>query len=829
MKTILTTTLSILCIATASAQRLYYTPLAENAVRVRYAHDSLPSMTDWIYVNNDYNGEAKVNITERHPDVLPDHEVAFVSHNPLIGCTDITPSEVAVIEHVLRNDTAKMRFSRLKDGYFFGLGQFQDGYTNVAKLPRRLTQVNTQISMPVLISNYGYGIVWNNYAKTDYNLPDNKVELKKTAAEGAAETVNVTTTEGGRQETRHRHIFEAEIDIPEDGEYAVLLDVGQKMARRHNLDIDGKNVIEMQNLWLPPTASKIVNLTKGRHKLTAELTENDRPVVYYSKVKEEISFTSYPSDAVDYTVIFGNTDEIIATYRKLTGESPLMPAWALGYIHCRERFHSQKEIIETADRFEKENIPVDVIVQDWQYWGKNGWNSMVFDADDYPDPKALTNYLHSKNIKMMLSVWSKIDKNSALGKEMLRNNYYIPNTDWIDFFKPEAAAAYWKNFSQKLLPLGIDAWWQDATEPENDDLENRMVNDGKIDGNRVRNVYPLMVNKTVYEGLTNDQPNKRPMILTRSGFLGIQRYGSALWSGDVGNDWETLRRQIAGGLGLQAAGVPWWTYDAGGFFRPWDQYQNQDYINRMLRWIEISVYLPLMRVHGYMSDTEPWKYGADAQATITRCIRERKSLFPYIYSNAAEVAFNGSTLMRPLVFDFNHDTTALAQKYEYMFGKALLISPVTEPDVTEWETYLPENKAGWYDRRNPGKHYDGGQTVKTKVDANYIPVFAKGGSIVVENGPDNTLQILIYSGDNCEFTLYEDDGETTDYQNGKYAKTLIRWDMKKKKRTLTIEPAGGNLTKNHHIVVKIFCHEVWADFTLTSELDYNGKQIQISY
>jgi alpha-D-xyloside xylohydrolase len=186
---------------------------------------------------------------------------------------------------------------------------------------------------------------------------------------------------------------------------------------------------------------------------------------------------------------------------------------------------------------------------------------------------------------MMLSVWSKIDKNSVVGKEMLRNNYYIPNTDWIDFFNHDAAAAYWKNFSEKLLPTGIDAWWQDATEPENDDLEGRQVNNGKIDGNRVRNVYPVLVNKTVYEGLMKDRPNQRPMILTRSGFLGIQRYGSALWSGDVGNDWETLRRQITGGLGLQAAGVPWWTYDAGGFFRPFDQYTNQDYINRMLRWI----------------------------------------------------------------------------------------------------------------------------------------------------------------------------------------------------------------------------------------------------
>ena len=758
---------------TASAQQFYYTPLADNALRVRYSNNSNSPLPDWIYVSDNYDGKSNVK-----------------------------PTDIAAVEHTLRNDTAILKFSSRDNEFFYGLGQFQDGYNNVKGLPRRLTQVNTQITMPVLISNLGYGIIWNNYAETFYNLPENKIQLAKQEGVAGTETVNVTTTEGGREEVRHKNLFGAEITVTQDGDYAILLDVGQKMARRHNLQIDGKTVIEMRNIWLPPTASTIVHLTKGKHTLLSELSDNDRPILYYG-IKDNVeTLTAYPSDAVDYTIIKGTPDEIIATYRKLTGTAPLMPAWALGYIHCRERFHSQKEIQETADRFISEQIPVDVIVQDWQYWGKNGWNSMVFDADNYPDPKALTDYLHSKNIRMMLSVWSKIDKNSVVGKEMQKSNYYIPNTDWIDFFNPDAAAAYWKNFSEKLLPTGIDAWWQDATEPENDDLEGRQVNNGKIDGNRVRNVYPVLVNKTVYEGLMKDRPNQRPMILTRSGFLGIQRYGSALWSGDVGNDWETLRRQITGGLGLQAAGVPWWTYDAGGFFRPFDQYNNQDYINRMLRWIQLSVYLPLMRVHGYMSDTEPWKYGAEAQANIRRCIEERKQLFPYIYSNAAEVAFNGSTLMRPLVFDFYNDPKALEQKYEYMFGKALLISPVTEPDVTEWETYLPENKGGWYDRHDLGKYYDGGQTVKTKVNGSFIPVFAKGGSIVVQTGLNSNTEIMVYSGADCEFTLYEDDGETLDYQSGKYSKTLIKWNNQK--RTLTIEPSEGQLSAKYTFEVLAF-------------------------
>ena len=273
------------------------------------------------------------------------------------------------------------------------------------------------------------------------------------------------------------------------------------------------------------------------------------------------------------------------------------------------------------------------------------------------------------------------------------------------------------------MPLGIDAWWQDATEPENDDLAGRRVNNGKWAGEQVRNVYPLLVNKTVYEGLLSEGV-ERPMILTRCGFPGIQRYGSALWSGDVGNDWETLRRQIVAGLGVQAAGVPWWTYDAGGFFRPGDQYTNKDYIERMLRWIEISVYLPLMRVHGYMSNTEPWNYGPEAQQVIAECLQERYKLKPYIEECAERIAKEGYTLMRPLVFDFADDPVALQQPYEYMFGPKLLISPVTEPGVTEWKTYLPKNKGGWDDYRT-GKHYAGGQTVTTAVDKAHIPVFVR--------------------------------------------------------------------------------------------------------
>ena len=697
---------------TATAQpKLTMSYVAKNAVRVRYAEPKAESaLPDWLYVKHDELKQADIT--------------ASISGNTLTVKDQAGKKVFCATTHQLKGGEATLTFDSPKDEYLYGLGQFQDGYSNVRGLSRRLTQVNTQISIPMLISSKGYGVLWNNYGLTEFNPCGLSVKLMKRAGAGAREEVNVTSTEGGKREVRERHIFEATIDIKETGDYALLLDVGQKMARRHNLLIDGQPVIEMQNLWLPPTASKLVHLTKGVHQLSAELTKDDQPMLYYNKVKDETTFRSPVAEAVDYTVFVGTPDEIIATYRELTGQCPEMPEWALGYIHCRERFHSSDEILQTANRFRSEQLPVSVMVQDWQYWGKYGWNSMKFDEEFYPDPKALTDSLHQMDMKLMVSVWSKIDKNSEVGKEMVAGGHYIPDTDWIDFFNPDAAAAYWQNFKQRLLPLGIDAWWQDATEPENDDLVGRKVNKGQWAGEQVRNVYPLLVNKTVYEGLV--AAGKKPMILTRCGFAGIQRYGSALWSGDVGNDWETFRRQITAGLGMQAAGIPWWTYDAGGFFRPQNQYTDSAYIERMLRWIETAVYLPLMRVHGYMSNTEPWNYGQEAQDIIAQCLKERYRLMPYIKRCAKEVSEKGSTLMRPLVFDFANDTEALKQKYEYMFGPALLISPVTEPGVTTWKTYLPQNPGGWTDYRT-GKHYDGGQYITTTITKAHIPVFIRAG------------------------------------------------------------------------------------------------------
>ena len=606
----------------------------------------------------------------------------------------------------------------------FGTGQFQDGYLDIRGLTRRLTQVNSQISLPMVVSNRGYGLLWHNYGLTDFNPSEahEPLSLVETSVESAS--VNVTGTSGNFMEIRRFNRFAGEIDLPEDGDYALLLDVGSSMARKQYLAVDGEVLVDFSNFWLPPTVAAKARLKAGKHRVEVRAAEGDAPVLGWRRITGETTFHSPVSQGIDYTVFAGNADAVMHAFRRLSGSVPPMPDWAFRYIHCRERYDTQEELLTAARRFHAEGIPVGTIVQDWQWWGKHGWNAMRFDEDKYPDPAGMVRELHGMDQHLMLSVWSKVDQGSEVGRQMKENGYYIDGTDWVDFFQPDAAACYWENFRDRLLPVGIDAWWLDATEPENDDLANRAIGPDGIPGEFYRNVYPLKVVGTVYDGLRKDAPDRLPVILTRSAFPGIQRYGAMTWSGDVGADWGSFRRQIAGGLGQMAAGLPWWTYDAGGFFRPTGQYADPDYQECMVRWIQTAVYLPFMRVHGYVSHTEPWEYPDRIRQLFEEAIDRRESLQPYILRHARRVWEEDYTLMRPLVFDFPGDAEALRQDAEFMFGPDYLVCPVTAPKVTSWRVYLPENKGGWIYLRDE-THYEGGRYAEVPVDLENIPVFKR--------------------------------------------------------------------------------------------------------
>lgn len=677
----------------------------------------------------------------------------------------------------------------------FGTGQFQDGFLDIRDLPRRLTQVNTQIAVPVIVSSRGYGLFWHNYGLTDFNPADERIPLTPGESAAKENAVDVTTTEGTRRERRREGVFVGRFAVPAQGRQAFFLDVGQKMARQWKVQIDGRTVVDFANVWLPPATSWFCELGAGEHEVRVFGVQGDRPQLSFRPARPVTEFRSPVAEAVDYVFFAGRGDAIGAAYRRLTGAAPLPPLWALGYIHCRERYKSQEELLQNAAEFRARRLPLDVIVQDWQYWGRHGWNAMRFDEQHYPDPAGMVRSLHAQGTRLMVSVWSKIDPNSELGREFAARGYYIEGTDWVDFFAPEAARFYWESFRSRLLPLGIDAWWLDATEPENDDLAGRRVHGGP--GERVRDLYPLFVNKTVYEGLRRDDPQRRALILTRSAFAGQQRYASATWSGDIGNDWETLRRQVVAGLNYTVTGLPWWTTDTGGFFRPGaGQYADADFHERFLRWLQYSTFTPLQRVHGYQSDTEPWRYGERVERESRRWLELRQRLLPYLYGEAARISFEGSTLMRPLVMDFPDDEQALAQKYEFLFGPALLVSPVLRAGAVKWPVYLPATRGGWIDFWT-GERAASASSVLAEAPLERIPLHVRAGSILplgpatryaTEKAAD-PLELRLYTGADASCSLYEDGGLDYAYETGERASIPLHWD--EAKQTLTVGARVG--------------------------------------
>ena len=379
----------------------------------------------------------------------------------------------------------------------------------------------------------------------------------------------------------------------------------------------------------------------------------------------------------------------------------------------------------------------------------------------------------------------------------------------------------------------------DATEPENDALKGQETYLGP--GDFYRLTYPLFVSQTVYEGQRQTSSDKRVCILTRSAFLGQHRYGIINWSGDIGGTWDAYKRQIVAGLNYTITGLPYWTTDIGGFFRPGkSQYTDEKYHELLIRWYQWGAFNPIFRIHGYQSETEPWNYGQEVENNMRKMLNLRYRLLPYIYSEADKVTKNGSTMMRPLVMDFIEDPTAIKQPYQYMFGKAFLVAPVTEPDAEEWNIYLPKG-AEWYDFWT-GEKYTGGQSVKKETPIDIIPLFVKAGSII-PFGPEvqfatekkwDNLEIRVYEGANGEFTLYEDENDNYNYEKGAYSTITFTWNDSKK--TLTINDRQGSfpgmLAERKFSIVRVAADkgtgmEVIEKFD--KEITYEGKKITIKF
>jgi len=818
-------------------------PLTEKSVRVQYQIGNKKEEQEFVLINKPAIPHFALKVTASSLEISTKSIVVVYNKKTGVLTYSDKSGKIFLSEkantRLLKPDTilgescfiAEQGFESPPNEYLFGLGQFQDGFYNLKNVTRKLIQINTQIAIPFLVSNKGYGLMWNQYGLTYFNPTNQEISLVKNSKnEGEKKEVEVTTTSGTQKVSQQQSIYSGNFSVAKEGEYSIFLDLGE-MDSRHLVVIDGNDVINQSNLWLPPAVGKLVHLKAGEHTVKVICKSTNTPSLSLKLSDNETVFKSPNAKSLDYVVFAGNnTDEIITIYRNLTGNVPMLPKWAFGFWQCRERYTSGEHLVSTVKEFRKRNLPVDVIVQDWQYWGKYGWGVPKFDETHYPEPDKFIKEIHDLNAHFSVSVWENLNKESEIGKEYVTKNLFIPNSPWIDIYNPETQKTHWNALDKNLFTLGVDSWWMDATEPENDALRGKQTYFGL--GDFYRLTYPLFVSKAVYEGQRKTNPDKRVAILTRSAFLGQQRYGTINWSGDIGWDWDAYKRQIVAGLNYNLTGMPYWTTDIGGFFRPGPtQYTDEKYHEILTRWFQWGVFNPIFRMHGYQTETEPWKYGEKVESNMRSMLNLRYRLLPYIYSEAWQITKNNSTLMRPLLMDFKEDTIAVSKAYQYMFGKAFLIAPVTAPEVMNWDVYLPKQNA-WFDFWT-GKRFEGGQTISTPAPLDKIPVFVKEGSIVPmgnviqhTNSKQDELELRIYTGKDAVFTLYNDEGDNYNYEKGKHIEIPMLWN--EKNQTLTLEKQKGSY-KNQ--ISMYTMNIVWIsgkqNDTISETIQYAGKKVVI--
>jgi alpha-D-xyloside xylohydrolase len=529
---------------------------------------------------------------------------------------------------------------------------------------------------------------------------------------------------------------------------------------------------------------------------------NDSRSRFNNRFANYMYITSEVADTIDYYFFYGpDFDRIIAAYRELTGQAPMFAKWAYGFWQCKNRYKSQEEILGIAKKYRDLHIPVDNIVQDWFWWNRKGEH--VFNKN-YPDPKGMIDQLHAENFHLMISVWPFFEPGSAVYDEMEKRGWFVDKFKFAkppyhtngmavyDATNPEARKYYWQLMDKALFNIGVDAWWLDTTEPETEGQEENILLGHKLaagSGNRYVNIYPLMTTGAVYDGQRSASDKKRVFILSRSAFAGDQRYGVTAWSGDINSDFFSFRRQIPAGLNFALSGIPYWTTDIGGFVSadPGDP----AYRELFIRWFQYGTFNPILRVHGTRKtdQNELWSYGPDAQKILVSFDRLRYRMLPYIYSLAWKTTSESYTPMRPLVMDFRSDVRAQNIGDQFMYGPAFLVSPVTEPDATTRRLYLPQAK--WYDFWT-GSTIGGGKTIDASAPLDRLPLYIRAGSIL-PLGPDeewstekpaDPIELRIYRGADADFTLYEDENDTYNYENGAYATIPLHWDEAKQALTI---------------------------------------------
>ncbi len=832
------------------------------------------------------------------------------------GGRTLIPAEVQGVQ----TTHARQEWEPNADESLYGLGQNQLGLVDIRGYDLDLWQHNGSVAVPFLVSSRGYGLLWDNPSYTRFG------NLRPFEAIPAAQLRDTTGRPGGLTGTYYadgafgRRVAErvdGQIDILPAGRFMTNAAIHPALLERGPISVrwegsvapevsgdyqfqtysdgglkmwvDGKLVADhWRQGWLPWYDLARVRLEAGqRYAIKLEWTCDDRPPVVQLRWKTPAvgtatSLWSEVGETVDYYFVYGPAlDQVVAGYRRITGEAPMMPQWAFGLWQSRQRYKTAQESLDVVKGFRSRGIPFDNIVQDWFYWKEDAWGSHQFDPARFPDPAGWIQAIHEQHARLMISVWPKFYPGTENFEAMhARGFLYERNLkdgirDWVRFpytfydaFNSEARQLFWSQMNRELFSKKVDAWWLDATEP---DLTRAPTLDGQRDymnptalgpGSRVLNAFPLENSQAVYDGQRAAAPDQRVFILTRSGFAGQQRYAAAVWSGDTSSTWTALAKQVQAGLSFSLSGLPYWTMDIGGFsvpgrFAPVRDHTStgepifaepsakdmEDWRELNTRWFQFGTFTPLLRVHGEYPNREMWQFGGEkspAYQALLKYDRLRYRMLPYIYSLAGAVTQEGGTIMRALVMDFRADATARKITDQYMFGPALLVNPVTIPQARSRQVYLPP-AAAWYDFWT-GAAMPGGQTVEALAPYDSIPVFARAGSIIpvgpelqyTGEKPADPITLYVYAGADGAFTLYEDDGLTYGYEKGAFARIPIHWNDTK--RVLTVGQREGSfpgMLTERTIEVILVSKQKPVGFSLAPPPDrsvrYRGEAIDLSF
>ena len=623
--------------------------------------------------------------------------------------------------------------------------------------------------------------------------------------------------------------------------------------------------------------------------------ENYSPTLFEDNA-QGMTFDAEVGDGVDYYFMYGGSaDGVIAQMRYLSGDVPMFPLWTYGFWQSKERYKTARETESIVDKYRALNVPLDGIIQDWQYWGSNYlWNAMDFLSEDFQNGPQMIKNVHAKHAHFMISIWASFGPMTQQFRELDAKGLLMPFETWpqsgishiwppvmkypsgvkvYDAFHPEARAIYWK-YLKTLYDYGTDAWWMDSTDP---DFFNPKESDyeHKVYGGTwrsQRNAFPLETVRGIYQAQRKDYNDKRVFIMTRSSYAGQQHYGSNMWSGDVNSSWDMLRKQVPAGLSYSLTGNPNFNTDIGGFFcgsyntrGGGSAPKNPQFQELYVRWMQYGLFCPVFRSHGADAPREIWQFGKKGEPiydAIEKQIRLRYRLIPYLYSTAWQVTSNNDSYMRPLFSDFASDKKVWNNNDEFMFGHSILAAPIVNPQYTEekiirtdamtgwnrqdvkgqegtqgvdWTAtktavkYLPKG-ATWYDFWT-NKKYNGGQNVTLTTTLDHVPMFVRAGSIlplgpemqyVGEKSWDN-LEVRVYPGANGSFTLYEDEGDTYNYEKGQYATITFDWNDSKKMLTI------GDRQGNYPGMLKTRTFTVVMPDGQQKEVQYTGTKTEIRY